>query len=164
MKKRWISMLLCICMVVSIFPTAAFASEEAEAAEEIIQEVVEEISQDVVEETVQVEAVVQEIVCTCGTDDAAFHAVTCGAYMAPAEPVCFCAEKCAAPNEWCDICGFDYEACGGTDTAVTYEEEPCTHVDADKPKGYCDLCGELLVTAEGTSADGLHWVFREGVQ
>ena len=60
-------------------------------------------------------------VCTCGTDDTT-HATTCAVYVAPEDPVCYCAEKCTEPNEWCDICGFDYTACTGTDTAAAYTE------------------------------------------
>ena len=61
-------------------------------------------------------------VCDCGTDDAAIHATTCAVYVAPENPVCYCAEKCTEVNEWCDVCGFDYTACSGTDTAVGYAE------------------------------------------
>jgi len=82
-----------------------------------------------------------EPVCTCGTDDAAIHATSCPLYAAPAEPMCFCVEKCAEANEWCDICGFDYAACAGTDTAITYEEE--------------------TATIGGTSDDGLTWTYDE---
>ncbi len=61
-------------------------------------------------------------VCDCGTDDALIHATTCAVYVAPENPVCDCAEKCTEVNEWCDVCGFDYTACTGTDRAVGYAE------------------------------------------
>ena len=63
-------------------------------------------------------------VCTCGTDDPAIHAVTCGMYVAPENPLCTCAEACGVEtqNFWCDVCGFDYTACTGTDTAAAYAE------------------------------------------
>ena len=63
-----------------------------------------------------------EAVCDCGTDDPAVHATTCDAYVAPENPQCFCAEACGveAQNIWCDVCGFDYTACLGRDTAAAY--------------------------------------------
>ena len=64
------------------------------------------------------------IECTCGTDDPAFHATNCPAYIAPENPQCYCAEKCTEDtlNVWCDVCGVQgVSACQGTDTAVAYE-------------------------------------------
>ena len=64
--------------------------------------------------------------CTCGTDDPAFHATNCPAYIAPENPQCYCAEKCTDDtlNVWCDVCGVQgVSACQGTDTAVAYEIE-----------------------------------------
>ena len=61
-----------------------------------------------------------EEVCNCGTDDPSIHATTCPVYAAPEDPQCFCAEKCTEPNVWCDVCGFDYTACSGQDTAAVY--------------------------------------------
>ena len=60
-------------------------------------------------------------VCDCGTDDALIHATTCGVYVAPENPVCYCVEKCTEVNIWCDVCGFDITKCSGTDTAALYE-------------------------------------------
>ena len=62
-----------------------------------------------------------EAACDCGTDDGLIHATTCAVYVAPENPVCYCAEKCTEVNEWCDVCGFDYTACTGADTAVQYD-------------------------------------------
>ncbi len=62
--------------------------------------------------------------CTCETDDPAFHATNCPAYIAPENPQCFCAEKCTDDtlNVWCDVCGVQgVSACQGEDTAVAYE-------------------------------------------
>ena len=107
-------------------PVTEPAAEETEAMEEVI---------------LQTEEIVQEPVCTCGTDDSAFHATFCALYEVPAEPQCACVEKCAEPNHWCDVCGFDYAACGGTDTATLYEEE--------------------TPVIGGTSEDGLTWIYDE---
>ena len=56
----------------------------------------------------------------CSQEDA-FHVTSCTQYVAPENPVCYCAEKCTEVNEWCDVCGFDYSKCTGTDTAVQYD-------------------------------------------
>ena len=66
----------------------------------------------------------ESIICTCGTDDPAFHATNCPAYIAPENPQCICAEKCTEDtlNVWCDVCGMQgVSACHGEDTAVAYE-------------------------------------------
>lgn len=60
--------------------------------------------------------------CTCETDDPAFHATNCPAYIAPENPQCYCAEKCTEDtlNIWCDVCGVQgVSACQGEDTAMT---------------------------------------------
>ena len=59
-------------------------------------------------------------ICDCGTDDEAIHATTCGVYVAPENPVCYCVEKCTEVNIWCDVCGFDISKCSGADTAALY--------------------------------------------
>ena len=71
-------------------------------------------------------------VCDCGTDDPAIHATTCAVYVAPENPVCSCAEACGVEtqNFWCDVCGFDYAKCTGTDTTVVYADEDCTYDEA----------------------------------
>ena len=80
-------------------------------------------------------------VCDCGTDDPAIHATTCAVYVAPENPVCYCAEKCSDTNEWCDVCGFDYTACTGTDTAVPYAECTCEVKCAENNvNGECAVC------------------------
>ena len=69
----------------------------------------------------------EEAECTCETDDPAFHATNCPAYIAPENPQCYCAEKCTEDtlNIWCDVCGVQgVSACQGTDTAATYAETP----------------------------------------
>ena len=80
-------------------------------------------------------------VCDCGTDDESIHATTCAVYVAPENPVCYCAEKCTETNIWCDVCGIDYTACGGTDTAVPYADCTCTSKCAeDSPNSECAVC------------------------
>ena len=69
-------------------------------------------------------------VCDCGTDDEAIHATTCGVYVAPENPVCYCVEKCTEVNIWCDVCGFDISKCSGADRAVGYAEgDSVSYVD-----------------------------------
>ena len=65
-----------------------------------------------------------EHLCSCGTDDESIHATTCAAYVQPENPVCYCAEPCTEANEWCDVCGFDYTACTGTEEATSYFTNP----------------------------------------
>ena len=65
-----------------------------------------------------------EAVCDCGTDDESIHATTCAAYVQPENPVCCCAVPCTEANEWCDICGFDYTACTGTEEALLISHRP----------------------------------------
>ena len=65
----------------------------------------------------------EDAICTCETEDPAFHATNCPAYIAPENPQCYCAEKCTEDtlNIWCDVCGVQgVSACQGTDTAVAY--------------------------------------------
>lgn len=177
MKRRIFSILLVICMMISMMPVTALAEEVAEdghdhilaqdtqeetvpvteetvvettgevteettgePTEEVTGETTVETTEEVTEEpTVEIteETTVEETqeatqpvtepepVCTCESDDPAFHATNCPCYEAPAEPQCFCVEKCEEPNFWCDICGFDISRCGGEDTAATYEG--CDH-------------------------------------
>ena len=56
----------------------------------------------------------------CSQEDA-FHVTSCAQYVAPENPKCYCVEKCAEPNIWCDVCGFDYSKCTGIDRAVGYD-------------------------------------------
>ena len=77
-----------------------------------------------------------ELVCTCGTDDPAIHATDCAVYVRPENPQCFCTEKCTEINVWCDVCGFDYTQCGGTDTAAVYAD--CAHTTVTD--GICTGC------------------------
>ena len=107
-------------------PEETQATEEADETEatEAIQTSDEEaaIADEVLPEAAAQEDVQEEAapVCNCGTDDASIHATSCALYEAPAEPVCYCVEKCTEVNEWCDVCGFDYAACAGEDTAMGY--------------------------------------------
>ena len=89
-------------------------------------------------------------VCDCGTDDPAIHATTCAVYVAPENPVCYCAEKCSDTNEWCDVCGFDYTACTGTDTAVQYAEDASPYAVIDTEAGTLTIDGTFGGKAEAT--------------
>ncbi|MBQ3548884.1 MAG: right-handed parallel beta-helix repeat-containing protein [Oscillospiraceae bacterium] len=136
--KKVLSILLCLCMVLQYVPTTAFAADTAEGglcehhtehtaecgyaaagAQECHYECAECAAASESEEPSE-ESYEPAPVCDCGTDDPAIHATTCAVYVAPENPQCFCAEKCAEANVWCDICGVDYTKCGGTDTAVTW--------------------------------------------
>ena len=92
-----------------------------------------------------------EVTCDCGTDDALIHATTCAVYVAPENPVCYCTEKCSDTNVWCDVCGFDYTQCGGTDTATVYADAWFTvsgnTVTIDGTLGNKDTATEDEVTA-----------------
>jgi len=63
--------------------------------------------------------------CICETDDPAFHATNCPAYVPSENPVCTCAEKCTEDtlNVWCEVCGLQgVEFCEGEEVISTYEE------------------------------------------
>lgn len=107
---------------------AATISQEPEetTVPETTEEAVSETTEATEPSTEPTEETEPEIVCTCESDDPAFHATFCALYEAPENPQCFCAEKCSEPNFWCDVCGFDISRCGGEDTAATYDE-PCPH-------------------------------------
>ncbi|MBE6587899.1 MAG: hypothetical protein E7647_05740, partial [Ruminococcaceae bacterium] len=102
--NRILSLVLSIVMVVSVLPMNILTVSAAETTE-------------------------PAPVCDCGTDDPAIHATTCAVYVAPENPVCSCAEACGVEtqNFWCDVCGFDYAKCTGTDTAVVYADEDYTY-------------------------------------
>ncbi|MBP3587654.1 MAG: hypothetical protein J6J51_01360, partial [Clostridia bacterium] len=92
-----------------------------------------------------------EHLCSCGTDDESIHATTCAAYVQPENPVCYCAEPCTEANEWCDVCGFDYTACTGTEEATSYFTNPTG-------KEYIPYTGASQVLINATSADsGYTW-------
>ena len=95
-----------------------------------------------------------EPVCDCGTDDALIHATTCAVYVAPENPVCDCAEKCTEVNEWCDVCGFDYTQCGGTDTAAVYAEGDVASVTtSDGTTTYYLMADALRTAVEDNKSD-----------
>ena len=125
-RKRLLSFVLCFVMVMTMLPSAPIHAHATEASTEGVVEVTDPLS-DVTEETTEPSTEATESttdpapVCDCGTDDGLIHATTCAVYVAPENPVCYCAEKCTEVNEWCDVCGFDYSKCTGTDTAVQYD-------------------------------------------
>ena len=92
-------------------------------------------------------------VCDCGTDDPAIHATTCAVCMAPENPMCYCAEKCTEVNEWCDVCGFDYTACTGTDTAALYEDTTYPYAVVDTEAGTVTIDGTLGGKTTATEDD-----------
>ena len=115
MKKRILSMLLTIVMVIGLIPGAAFAAEADNLCEHHAEHTAEcgyvegvsdcayhcdvclghDHGDEVTEENTE-----PAPVCDCGTDDPAIHATTCAVYVAPENPVCYCAEKCTEVNEW----------------------------------------------------------------
>ena len=89
--------------------------------------------------------------CTCETDDPAFHATNCPAYIAPENPQCTCVEKCTDDtlNVWCDVCGMQgVSACQGEDTAVAYAAT--TH---DINTGSLEISsdGDYTITGDGNT-------------
>ena len=111
MSKKIISMIIVFTMIVSMIPSAAFAAEADSLSDYRTAE------DGSVNGATERSAAVASV-CDCGTDDPSIHATTCAMYVAPDDPVCYCVEKCAAVNEWCDVCGFDVTACEGTEAAA----------------------------------------------
>ena len=134
-RNRILSLVLAFFMVMSMMPLPTYAAELCDHHTEHTAECgyVEGVSDctyhcDVCSGHDHGDKVTEEDtepapVCDCGTDDGLIHATTCAVYVAPEHPVCDCAEKCTEVNEWCDICGFDYTACGGTDFATPFVDE-----------------------------------------
>ena len=98
--------------------------------------------------------------CTCETDDPAFHATNCPAYIAPENPQCFCAEKCTDDtlNVWCDVCGVQgVSACQGEDTVTAYEilaSGNCgAEGDGSNVTWTLDSEGTLTISGTGAMAD-----------
>ena len=140
MKKRVLSMLLIILMIVGMFPTAAFAAEtdglcEHHTAHTAACGYVEGMSDclyhcdECLGHTHDHEAHFEAAEeCSCESDDPTWHAPFCAMYTAPDNPECYCVEKCAegAANEWCDVCYFDAAACAasGEEEAALYASVP----------------------------------------
>ncbi len=98
--------------------------------------------------------------CACETDDPAFHATNCPAYIAPENPQCYCAEKCTDDtlNVWCDVCGVQgVSACQGEDTAVAYEIVASGTCGAEGNESSVtwslDSDGTLTISGTGAMAD-----------
>ena len=114
--RRILSFVLTVALMVGLMP-GNILTVSAEGTDTIISDelIVESVSSNDASSTTE---------CTCGTDDPAFHATNCPAYVAPENPQCICAEKCTEDtlNIWCDVCGMQgVSACQGEDTAVAYE-------------------------------------------
>ena len=113
LTRRILSIVLTVALVVGLMPgnMLTVSAEGIEAGK----------SEEIVVETVSSNDASAAIECTCETDDPAFHATNCPAYIAPENPQCFCAEKCTDDtlNVWCDVCGMQgVSACQGEDTAA----------------------------------------------
>ena len=92
--------------------------------------------------------------CICETDDPAFHATNCPAYIAPENPQCFCAEKCTEDtlNIWCDICGVQgVNACQGEDTAVAYTDVVASITNGETVTNYATFADALANWTDGTT-------------
>ena len=116
LTRRILSIVLTVVLMVGLMP-GNILTVSAEGTDTVISDelIVESVSSNDASATTE---------CTCGTDDPAFHATNCPAYIAPENPQCFCAEKCTDDtlNVWCDVCGMQgVSACQGEDTAVTYD-------------------------------------------
>ena len=148
--KKWLSILLSICMLLQYIPAPVFAAAEDTLCEHHPEHTAEcgyeegvsectyhcdiclghshEESEPSAEAPAEDESDIlpAEAACACGTDDESIHATTCPAYVAPENPVCHCTEKCGVEtqNLWCDVCGFDYTACGGEGEAASYVTNP----------------------------------------
>ena len=70
-------------------------------------------------------------------------------------PVCTCAEACTTENfnEYCDVCGFDYTACTGTDTAALYEDTTYPYAVVDTEAGTVTIDGTLGGKTDATEED-----------
>lgn len=143
-RKRLLSLVLCFVMVMTMLPSAPIHTHATEAGAEDVVDVTEPLS-DVTEETIEpsTEATEPAPVCDCGTDETSIHATTCAVYVDPETAVCYCTEKCTEVNVWCDVCGFDYSKCGGTDTAVPYAGAVASVKVGDKTTNYTDLSTAL---------------------
>ena len=166
--KKATSWLLSIAMILSMLPATAFAAEADDLCEHHAEHTAEcgyvegvsdcayhcdvclghDHGDEVTEEDTE-----PAPVCDCGTDDAAIHATTCAVYEAPENPVCFCAEKCFDTNIWCDVCGFDYTACGGSDTAALYEDTTYPYAVVDTEAGTVTIDGTLGGKTEAEESD-----------
>ncbi len=127
--RRILSFVLTVALMVGLMPgnMLTVSAEGIEAGK----------SEEIVVETVSSNAASATIECTCETDDPAFHATNCLAYIAPENPQCYCAEKCTDDtlNIWCDVCGMQgVSACQGDfDSATSFAST--TTVFSDKACG-----------------------------
>ena len=143
LTRRILSFVLTAALVVGLMPgnmlTVSAEGIEAGKSEEIVVETVSSNDASAMTE------------CTCETDDPAFHATNCPAYIAPENPQCTCAEKCTdnTLNVWCDVCGMQgVSACQGEDTAVAYATT--TH---DISTGSLEISsdGDYTITGDGNT-------------
>ena len=114
--KKVFSILLCLCMVLQYVPTTAFAVTTDNLCEHHTEHTAECGYTEAVE--------AHECHYECAECAAAAASEEAPEESSNPAPVCTCAEACTTENfnEYCDVCGFDYTACTGTDTAAAYAE------------------------------------------
>ena len=190
MKKRILSMLLVIVMVVGMLPSTVFAATGDNLCEHHVEHTAEcgyvdgvsdcayhcdvclghdhgeEVTEEVTEPAVE---------CTCDSDDPDWHAPFCALYELPEDPECFCTELCDPdqPNEWCDVCYFDADACAGSDEeqGVGYATTPVYIAslgiaqDADKADAINELSGHTIIDYDlnkgcGSSSDYIYMGYK----
>lgn len=148
--KRILSFVLNVALMVGLM-RGNILTVSAEGTDTIISDelIVESVSSNVA-----------SAICTCETDDPAFHATNCPAYIAPENPQCYCAEKCTEDtlNVWCDVCGIQgVSACQGEDTVIAYEILASGNCGAEGNESSVtwslDSEGTLTISGTGAMAD-----------
>ena len=150
--RKVLSFVLTVTLLVGLMP-GNMLTVSAEGTDTVI-------SDELIVESVSSNDASSATECTCGTDDPAFHAINCPAYIAPENPQCYCAEKCTEDtlNIWCDVCGVQgVSACQGEDTAVAYEIVASGTCGAEGNESSVtwslDSDGTLTISGTGAMAD-----------
>ncbi len=175
--RKVLSFILTATLVLGLMP-GNMMTVSAEGTDTVISDelIVESVSSNDASATTE---------CTCETDDPAFHATNCPAYIAPENPQCYCAEKCTEDtlNIWCDVCGmqgvsacqgdfdsatsfastttvFSNKACGASTNEGGAESVTCTFVwdftDTNNKFGI------LTISGSGAMADSTPYWARSG--
>ena len=144
--RKVLSFILTVTLLVGLMP-GNILTVSAEGTDTVISDelIVESVSSNDASATTE---------CTCGTDDPAFHATNCPAYIAPENPQCFCAEKCTDDtlNVWCDVCGMQgVSACQGEDTAVVYTDVVASITNGETVTNYATFDEALANWTDGTT-------------
>ena len=152
LTRRILSFVLTTALVVGLMP-GNILTVSAEGTDTVI-------SDELIVESVSSNDASSATECTCETDDPAFHATNCPAYIAPENPQCYCAEKCTEDtlNVWCDVCGMQgVSACQGEETAVAYEILASGNCGAQGNESSVtwslDSDGTLTISGSGAMAD-----------